>query len=474
MPRLFAALILIGLAIALPDVAAAAKRVALVIGNSAYKHAGELTNPKSDAADIAAALEKLGFLVITGTDLDKSAMERAIRRFAREISGADAGLFFYAGHGIQVSGQNYLIPTDAKLEDTAGIDFELIRLDLLQRTMETEARTNILFLDACRDNPLARNLARAMGTRSAAIGKGLASVESGIGTLISFSTQPGNVALDGTGRNSPFAGALVRHLTTSTDDLNTILINVRNDVVRETRDKQVPWEHSALRGRFWFKGAPPPSSPPVAAVAAPLQSEVAQTWKVIESSEDVSVFEAFRKQFGPSNPVYDQLAASRIATLKRSEEQKLAALQPPPAAAPRVPSPQQGPPEDSKALAEALQRELQRVGCYTGKIDGEWGPGMRSALASFNLHAKMALPTARAEARSVEAVRKMLTRVCPEDRPAPTKTSRQAPSVPTDVGQRSCREETVSECRARVCPYTASYFGGPCACLPSDRKRICE
>ena len=119
--------------------------------------------------------------------------------------------------------------------------------------MEREAPTNILFLDACRNNPLARNLAGAMGTRSAVIGRGLAAVESGAGTLISFSTQPGNVALDGAGRNSPFAGALVKHLSSSQDDLGSILIAVRNDVMEKTERKQVPWEHSAMTRRFYFK-----------------------------------------------------------------------------------------------------------------------------------------------------------------------------------------------------------------------------
>jgi uncharacterized caspase-like protein len=117
-------------------------------------------------------------------------------------------LFFYAGHGLQVSGANYLVPVDARLEDASGLDFELVRLDLVQRTMEREVATNIIFLDACRDKPLARNLARALGTRSVEIGRGLAPTQGGAGTLISFSTQPGNVALDGTGRNSPFAAAL--------------------------------------------------------------------------------------------------------------------------------------------------------------------------------------------------------------------------------------------------------------------------
>jgi uncharacterized caspase-like protein len=199
--------------------AKAQKRLALVIGNSTYQHTSKLDNPKNDAADMSAALKKLGFTVIDGIDLDKAGMERSLREFARALVGSDVGLLFYAGHGLQVNGQNYLVPIDAKLEDSSGLDFELLRIDLVQRTMERETRTNILFLDACRDNPLARNLARAMGTRSAAIGRGLAQIEAGGGTLISYSTQPGNVALDGTGRNSPFAGALVKHITAPGVDL---------------------------------------------------------------------------------------------------------------------------------------------------------------------------------------------------------------------------------------------------------------
>ena len=131
----------------------------------------------------------------------------------------------------------------------------MVRLDLIQRTMERETTTNIIVLDACRDNPLARNLARAMGTRSMDIGRGLAAVESGNGTLISFSTQPGNVALDGSGRNSPFAAALLKHVGAAADDLTGILINVRNDVVEQTSGRQVPWEHSAMTARFFFSPA---------------------------------------------------------------------------------------------------------------------------------------------------------------------------------------------------------------------------
>jgi uncharacterized caspase-like protein len=137
------------------------------------------------------------------------------------------GLFFYAGHGLQVEGRNYIIPIDAQLSTLAQLEVETTRFDVVQRIMESEDRTNILFFDACRNNPFARNLAQAMGTRSTAIGRGLAPVQSGHGTLISFSTQPDNTAEDGIGRrNSPFSGALVRRLSSSNDEIMALLVDV--------------------------------------------------------------------------------------------------------------------------------------------------------------------------------------------------------------------------------------------------------
>jgi len=209
----------------------------LVIGNSGYQHTSQLENPKNDATDMVAALKQVGFQVIDGFDLEKTSFERKVRDFSVALRGAEVGLFFYAGHGLQVAGNNYLVPIDAKAETADARDWEMVRLDLVHRTMERATTTNIIFLDACRNNPLARNLARAMGTRSTEIGRGLAAVESGVGTLISFSTQPGNVALDGSGRNSPFAGALVKRINTSGDDLSALLIDVRNDVRKANQPK---------------------------------------------------------------------------------------------------------------------------------------------------------------------------------------------------------------------------------------------
>jgi len=241
---------------------AGVRRVALVIGNSAYRYSPRLENPRNDAADMGVVLRQLGFFVIDGFDLVKTAFDAKVRAFTEALKGAEVGLVFYAGHGIQVSGRNYLVPIDARLTTAAALDLEMVRLELVHKTMEREARTSLLFFDACRDNPLARELARTMGSQALDVGEGLAAIESGAGTLISFSTQPGNVALDGKGRNSPYSTALIRELATSREDLTAILMAVRNDVMRQTDHRQVPWEHSALTRRFYFAagGDQPPAS----------------------------------------------------------------------------------------------------------------------------------------------------------------------------------------------------------------------
>jgi carboxyl-terminal processing protease len=292
----------------------AAQRVALVIGNSAYRNATELTNPGNDANDIAAVLKKYGFEVVLGRDLDKVGFEAKIREFAQALKGADAGVFFYAGHGLQVAGQNFLVPVDAKLDDAEGLDFEAIRLDIVQRIMEREAKASVLFLDACRNSPFARSLARSLGNRSADVGQGLAAVESGIGTLISYSTQPGNVALDGKGRNSPFAGALAKEVSRSKEDLGAILIAVRNEVMQETNNKQVPWEHSSLRARFFI--APLPADLPQ--VQPGPKSAADEAWSLLKDSADAGKIITFRAKYGEKNPQHDQMARRRLEYLVSS------------------------------------------------------------------------------------------------------------------------------------------------------------
>jgi hypothetical protein len=254
--------------------ACAEKRVALIIGNSAYQQAGTLANPVNDAKEMAAALKDLGFVVLLGLDLDKRAFDVKVRDFSRALADADAGVFFYAGHGLQIAGRNYLIPIDAQLQRERDVDFEAVGLDFIlkQMELEREGKTNIVFLDACRDNPLARNLARSMGTRSASVGQGLAQVQTGVGTFIAYSTQPGNVALDGDGRNSPFTAALAKGVREPGRNLTAIMIDVRKDVLLATNGRQVPWDHSALTADFYFHIATPDGAAKAAVPAADVEA----------------------------------------------------------------------------------------------------------------------------------------------------------------------------------------------------------
>jgi uncharacterized caspase-like protein len=209
--------------------------------------------------------------VILGIDLNKRTFDAKVHEFSRALAGADVGLLFYAGHGLQVGLHNYLIPVDAELASERDLDLETMSLDFVMRQMEIdrEGKTTLVFLDACRDNPLARSLARAMGTRSAGIGRGLAEVQGGVGTFVAYSTKPGAVTLDGQGRNSPFTAALTKAIRTPGKSLTAIMVDVRKDVLTTTAGKQVPWDHSALTGDFYFQLASAPAMLPKTAPAAP-------------------------------------------------------------------------------------------------------------------------------------------------------------------------------------------------------------
>lgn len=221
------------------------RRVALVIGNGDYISMPGLSNPVNDATDVSEKLTSLGFVVISGFDLDRREMEGKIREFFAQISGSDVALFYYAGHGLQVAGQNYMAPVGASLRSQDDLPFETIPLDLILSTMEREGKSNLVFLDACRDNPVVNVMS---ATRSASAGRGLARVESGVGMMISYSTSPGQVASDGVGRNSPYTEALLKHLGEPGVDIALTMRKVRRDVLTATNDKQLPWEVASLTG----------------------------------------------------------------------------------------------------------------------------------------------------------------------------------------------------------------------------------
>ena len=309
--------------------AQAERRVALVIGNSGYEHVAALKNPYNDAAGMTEKLTGLGFEVVTGQDLSLRDMRQTVREFIRKLDGADLALFFYAGHGLQVSGENYLVPVDAELGSHLDLEFEALPANLVLNAMEQTAKVNLVFLDACRNNPFTENLARSMGTRSGALGRGLAKIGSGVGSLISFATQPGNVAQDGDGENSPFTTALLKHLGTPGQDITRDLVMVRRDVLEATKGQQVPWDNSSLTGEVILKAeeqveAVAPAEPEAPAVNP--QIELAY-WDSIKSGESIAYFETYLKRY-PEGQFAD-IARIRIDEIKaKADETKARAARP--------------------------------------------------------------------------------------------------------------------------------------------------
>jgi uncharacterized caspase-like protein len=300
--------------------ASAQERVALVVGNAKYLNANVLPNPGNDARAMARTLREIGFDVAEGFDLDRNGMERLVREFLRKTATARVALLFYAGHGLQVDGRNYLVPVDARLESPSDLNFETIELDKILENLNDASRANIIILDACRDNPLARTFAARLGaSRSGAVSSGLAGYSNlGTGTLIAFSTAPGAVALDGKGANSPFTRALARHMRTPGLEVRQMLTRVRADVAAETQSRQIPWDNSSLLGEVYLAGLGRPEqqrvdAPPVA--PQPAAEEV--LWGAIKDSGLSAMFQEFLKKY-PDSPHAGE-ARARADELKKSE-----------------------------------------------------------------------------------------------------------------------------------------------------------
>ncbi len=245
--RRLAAMLALATACLCAPAVAAERRVALVIGEGAYQSAPQLANPPNDARDIAQTLRTLGFEVTLSLDLDQAQMGRAIEDFGARAQGADLALFYYGGHGLQLSSHNYLVPVDAALHSPADIARQTVPLDSVIEAMAKSHGRRLVFLDACRENPLKREDA-------APVAPGLARVGKAADFMIAFATQPDAVAFDGAGRNSPFAQGLLAHLTTSGVDLSNTLIAVRRDVIAATGGEQVPFDSSSLTRQVYLAG----------------------------------------------------------------------------------------------------------------------------------------------------------------------------------------------------------------------------
>jgi uncharacterized caspase-like protein len=224
------------------------KRIALVIGNSAYRNVARLTNPANDAAAMVATFRKAHFDVVESrTDLTVSEMRRVLRDFGAKARDADFAVVYYAGHGIEFDGTNYLVPIDAQLETDTDVYDETLPLDRVLVAVEPARQLRLIILDACRDNPFSKNMKRTVGLRS--IGRGLAKVEpSSPNTMIAFAAKAGFTASDGDSKNSPFAAALTQHLTTPGLDLRKAFGFVRDDVLKATNNRQEPFIYGSLGG----------------------------------------------------------------------------------------------------------------------------------------------------------------------------------------------------------------------------------
>ncbi|AMA60892.1 caspase family protein [Bradyrhizobium sp. CCGE-LA001] len=472
-PLLLAVVLLLGAQPAL-----AGKRVALVLANSAYQHAPSLANPVNDGSVMAKTLKEAGFDVVDSRH-DLSALEtrRVLRDFADSTRDADIAVVYYAGHGIEVEGSNYLIPVDAKLERDTDVYDEALSLDRILVAVDPAKQLRLVILDACRDNPFGKRMKRTVASRS--FGRGLAQVEpSSPNTLIAYSAKAGFTAQDGDGVNSPFTVALSKHLTTPGLDVRRAFGFVRDDVLKSTGNKQEPFVYGSLGG----EDVPLVPVKVAAAQAAPLanpQADIRRDYELALQVGNKAAWDAFLAQH--PDGFYASLAklqvekigaeqahAAAIAKAKQAEAERdrLAALgaqkdaqaraaadakaaeqaqlaaqkakeqaqqqaaaaeqqrvnlaATAPSAAPASTASPAGtnvaaltPATAPADLSRSVQAELGRVGCFTGQADGNWNTSSQRSLSQFNRYAGTKLDVKVASTDALDTVKTKQSRVCP-------------------------------------------------------------
>ena len=309
----------------------AGRRIAFVVGNGAYKVAPALGNPGSDARAVSASLKRLGFEVIEGYDLDLAGMRAKVSEFSAALPDAKAALIYYAGHGVSVDEENYLLPTDINLKNPSDLDLNAIGLSVMLKLMRRQETVNVVILDACRDNPFAAELAASgKKTRSIVSTRGLSPIENDLakGTLIAFATDPKSTALDGKpGDNSPFTKALLAHIEDPGVPVGTVMDRVRADVFEATNKRQTPWVNTSIIGEFFLnpaEAAPKPADQPAQVAAltpqgpspfavahAERQAQENKLWESAERSNLPEDYKVYLESY-PSG-VYVQMAKNRIA-----------------------------------------------------------------------------------------------------------------------------------------------------------------
>jgi formylglycine-generating enzyme required for sulfatase activity len=289
----------------------AEKRVALVIGNGAYAKVPKLDNPKNDAAAMEAMFKAAGFdAVVRANDLGVAAMRRALRDFSDTAHNADIGIVFYAGHGMEVSGTNYLIPTDAVLERDIDVQDEAVSLDRVNQILEPVKVLRLVILDACRDNPFIRSMRRTLATRTVRSGYGEIDERSlPPNTLVAYAQRAGATAEDGAEANSPYTTALLKHLPTPGLDIELALRRVRDEVLKTTKNRQEPFKYGSLGGaEIALVTASEAKVPPV--------SDAAREWSQVDKTS-IPELETFARRYGASPEA--EYARARSESLRQQQ-----------------------------------------------------------------------------------------------------------------------------------------------------------
>ena len=380
------------------------KRVALVIGNGAYQNAVRLDNAVFDAKAVAESFRELGFQVVDGYDLDIDQMRSKVSEFSAALSDAKSAVVYYAGHGISVDEENYLVPTDIVLKSPTDLDLNAISVSLLLKQMKRNDRVNIVILDACRDNPFAAVLARQK-TRALVVERGLTRIDGDLarGTLIAFASDPKSTALDGPpGEHSPFTAAFLAHLDDPGVTIDTVMSRVRNDVWEKTGHHQLPWVNTSLIGEYELNPQPTPglateNAEPSPNLANPL-SDARRTqedlmWESAQHSNLGADYQAYLSAF--PGGVFAQMAKNRIASMESARTSA-----PAPAPQKLAMTESTGPKTDELKdnlgtvdteralnLGAAGEREVQQrltaLDLYAGPKTGALDPPTRSALAQW-------------------------------------------------------------------------------------------
>jgi hypothetical protein len=311
--------------------ATAEKRVALVIGNSNYTHAPKLPNPVNDATAVAILLRNVGFDVVVRQDLNINDMRRVVRDFSEVTRDAGIAIVFYAGHGLELNGNNYLVPADAVLERDIDVEDETLPLERVLNILEPAKRLRLIILDACRDNPFARTMKRSLTSR--AIGRGLARIEPMTsGTLIAFAAKAGSVAADGSGLHSPFTSALLDHIATPGLDLRIAFGRIRDEVLKSTANKQEPFVYGSLGGANTALVQPAEGGLPIptsveneARVEYELASQIGtkDAWDVFLRTHQTGLYADLARA---QQAKLQELTNAKSETKLHSEEKKKAAL----------------------------------------------------------------------------------------------------------------------------------------------------